>query len=160
MSRKRKSDQQSTETPAATETPTQAETATAVAEPPASEAQPEGRSFAEKVGKKKYVPDPDPFPFASDAVAGVRLFQSKRDQQMAIKFGDGSPKEKPSQAVLETMREAGWKWDTDHRVWALPFTPESARQTHIEAEAFYQELRHMIRQEKGIEAAPEHGVPF
>ena len=93
MSRKRKSDKESTETATATETAAPAESATAVAEPPAAEAQPEGRSFADKVGKKKYVPDPDPFGIATDKAAGVRLFQSKQDRQMAIKFGDGRPKE-------------------------------------------------------------------
>jgi len=134
------------------------ENPTAVAEPPVDEPKPEGQSFADKVGKRKWVPDPDPFPIASDNVAGVRLFQSIRDQQMAIMFGDGRPEDKPSQAVIDRVMEAGFKWKSADRIWAHPFTPESARRTHIEAEKLYQELRKMIRQEKGIEATPD--IPF
>jgi hypothetical protein len=134
------------------------ETPTAVAEPPADEPKPEGPSFADKVGKRKWVPDPDPFPVATDNVAGVRLFLSKRDKQMAIMFGDGSSEGKPSPAIIDTMKEAGWKWNSEDRIWALKFTPESERRIHFEAEKFYQVLRKMIRQEKGIEATPD--IPF
>src|ERR1700686_1624339 len=73
------------------------ETTTAVAEPPAAETKPEGQSFAERVGQRKWVPAADPFGIAKDNLAGVRLFESKQDHQMAIKFGDGSPEDKPSQ---------------------------------------------------------------
>ncbi|HWY87057.1 MAG TPA: hypothetical protein VNX28_10050 [Gemmataceae bacterium] len=145
-SRKRTPDQDSPETP------------TAVAEPPAAETQPDNPSFAERVGQRKRVPDPDPFGIATDTVAGVRLFESKQDQQMAIMFGDGRPEDKPSQAVIDRMKEAGFKWKSVDRIWAHPFTPESARRTHIEAERLYQEVRQMIRQEKGIEAGQD--VPF
>jgi hypothetical protein len=155
MSRKRKSDQPSTETVA--EQPS-ADGGTAVAElpaaePPVAEPKAEGQSFAEKVGQKKWTPAPDPFGIAKDNLAGVRLFASEHDRQMAIKFGDGSPKDKPSQKVIDKMHDAGWEWKSAHRIWALPFTPESASRTHVVAERFYQELCQMIRQEKGIDAA-------
>src|SRR5882724_2079408 len=102
MSRKRKSDQPSTET--ISEQP-QANVGTTVAEappaePPTSE-KADGQTFADKVEKKKWIPDPDPFPIMNDLQASVRLFLSKRDRQMAIKFGDGSPKDKPSQGVID-----------------------------------------------------------
>jgi hypothetical protein len=172
MPRKCKTDLQSTETTTLPEAATPPETTTAVAEPPAAEpttsalaeppaveAKTDGQSLAERVGqKKKWIPDPDPYPIAIDTVAGVRLFLSKQDQQMAIKFGDGSPQAKPSQAVLDKMHEAGWKWKPEYRIWAFPFTPESGRRAHIEAERHFQEVRHLIRQEKGIDAGQE--VPF
>jgi hypothetical protein len=152
MSRKRKSDQEpSPETPTAVADPP-------AVEPPAAEPKAEGKSFAERVGKRPQAPDPDPFPFANDAIAGVRLFQSKQDRQMAIKFGQGRPEDKPSQAVIDRMKEAGFRWNQADRIWALRFTPETARRAHIEAENLYQEVRQMIRQEKGIEASPD--VPF
>src|SRR5689334_8547531 len=100
MSRKRTPDQESTET-----------TTTVTAEQPAAEADGEGQSFADRVGQKKWVAAPDPFGIAIDHVAGVRLFESKQDRQMAIKFGDGRPEDKPSQAVIDKMKEAGFRWN-------------------------------------------------
>jgi hypothetical protein len=146
MSRTRTPDHASTET----STP---ETTTAVAEPPAAEAKAEGKSFAERVGKKKSVTIPDPFPIATDKLAGVRLFESKTHEEMAIKFD-----EKPNPAVLAKMHEAHWQWQPADKVWTHPVTPESAMSTRIEAERLYQEVRLLVRQDKGIEAGKE--VPF
>jgi hypothetical protein len=148
MSRKRTPDQKSTET----STPTE-ETATAVAEPPAAEARPEGQSFADRVGKREWKPTPDPYGIRKDNLAGVRLFESKRDGQMAIKFED-----KPSQAVIDKMKEAGYRWNPSDRIWAYPIRSDSEKTTRIDADRLYNEVLHMIRQEKGIEPAPE--VPF
>jgi len=145
-SRNRTPDQESTET------------TTAVAEPPAAETKPEGQNFADRVGQRKWVSAPDPFGIATDHLAGVRLFESKQDRQMAIKFGDGRPEDKPSQAVIDRMKEAGFRWNPADRIWAHPVRPESAMRTRIEAERLYQEVRQMIRQEKGIEAGQE--IPF
>jgi len=139
MSRKRTPDQQSTEN-----------TTTTTAEPPAAESNADGQSFADRVGQKKWVTAPDPFVIATDTVAGVRLFESRQDRQMAIKFGEGRPEDKPSQAVIEMLKEAGYRWNPVDRIWAHPVRPDSAMTTRIEAEWLYQELRQMIRQEKGI----------
>jgi hypothetical protein len=145
-SRKRTPDKESTET------------TTAVVEPPAAETKTEGRSFAERVGQKKWVPAPDPFGIAKDNLAGVRLFESKQDRQMAIKFGEGRPEDKPSQAVIDKVKEAGYRWNPTDRIWAHPVSADSAMTTRIDAERLYQEVRQMIRQEKGIEAGQE--IPF
>jgi len=139
-SRKRTPDQ---EPPAET-------TNTAAAEPPAAETKADGQSFADRVGHKKWVTAPDPFVIATDTLAGVRLFESKQDRQMAIKFGEGRPEDKPSQAVIEMLKEAGYRWNPIDRIWTHPVRPDSAMTTRIEAEWLYQELRQMIRQEKGI----------
>src|SRR5438093_12950411 len=143
MSRKRTPDQDSPETP------------TAVAEPPAAEAKPDGQSFADRVGQKKWVSAPDPFGIATDNLAGVRLFESKQDRQMAIKFGEGRPEDRPSQAVIDTMKEAGYRWNPADRIWAYPVRSASAMSTRIEAERLYQDVCKMIRQEKGIDAGQE-----
>jgi hypothetical protein len=146
MTRKRTPDQEPAETP------------TAVIEPPAAEGKPEGQSFADRVGQKKWPTAPDPFALAGDYLAGVSLFESRRDRQMAIKFGEGRPEDKPSQPVIDKLKEAGYRWQPADRIWAHPVKPESAMSTRIEAERLYQELRKMIRQEKGIESGQE--VPF
>ena len=100
----------------------------------------------------------DPFGIATDNVAGVRLMESKLDHQMAIKFGDGRPEDKPSQAVIDTMKGAGYRWNPSDRIWAHPVRPESAMTTRIDAERLYQEVCRMIRHEKGIAAGQD--IPF
>src|SRR5450755_1042250 len=121
-SRKRTPDQESTETQ------------TAVAEPPAAEVKADGKSFADRVGQKQWVTPADPFGIAKDNLAGVRLFESRQDRQMAIKFGEGRPEDKPSQAVIDTMKEAGFRWNPADRIWAHPVWAESAMSTRIDAE--------------------------
>jgi hypothetical protein len=149
MSRKRTPDQKSTENTTAETTPP--ETSTEVAEPPAAEAKADAPSFAEMVGQRTRPTASDPFGIATDNLAGVRLFESRQDRQMAIKFD-----EKPSRAVLDKMHDAGWVWRQADRIWAHAVRPESAMSTRIEAERLYQEICKMIRQEKG--AGQE--VPF
>ena len=106
-------------------------------------------------GPRKWPTAPDPFGIASDKVAGVRLFESKRDRQMAIKFGEGRPEDKPSQAVIDMLKEGGYRWNPTDRIWVHPVRSETAMSTRIEAEWLYQEIRQLIRQEKGIEPAQE-----
>jgi hypothetical protein len=135
-----------------------AEAQTAVAEPQATGAEADRPSFAERVGQRNRVTAPDPFGIARDNLAAVRLFESKRDRQMAIKFGEGRPEDKPSQSVIDRLKDEGYHWNPTDRIWAHPVGGDSAMSTRIEAERLYQEVRQMIRQEKGIESGPE--VPF
>jgi hypothetical protein len=134
-------------------------TAAAATEPPVSPpSEPAaentgGRSFAERVGQNKRAAIPDPFGIAADYIAGVRLFESKQHGEVAIKFN-----EKPGKAVLDKMHEARWQWNPADRIWAHPVRPGSALSTRIEAEQLYQEVREIIRREKGLETGPE--VPF
>jgi hypothetical protein len=121
------------------------DTSTAVADPPIA-----APSFADRVGQRQRVTAADPFGIATDNLAGVRLFESKRDRQMAIKFGEGRPEDKPSQAVIDTMKEAGYRWNPSDRIWTHPVWSESAMSTRIDAERLYQEVCKMIREEKGI----------
>lgn len=136
-----------------------AENSTAVAEPQAAAndnapaANDNQPSFVARVGQRPRISTADPFSIATDNLAGVRLFESKRDRQMALKF-----EEKPSQAVIEFLKEAGYRWNPVDRIWAHPVRPDSAMTTRIEAERLYQEVRQLIRQEKGIDSGQE--VPF
>jgi hypothetical protein len=160
MSRKRKKDDQPTDT--TTSETTTPETGTAVQEPPAAIEVPAANdslaaandnrpSFAERVGQRIRASAADPYVIAADHVVGVRLYESKRDRQMAIKFD-----EKPSRAVLDTMRDEGWVWKQADKIWAHAITPDNAATTRIKAERTYQEVCTMIRQEIG--AGQE--VPF
>jgi hypothetical protein len=128
---------------------------TPASEPPAAEIKTDGQSFADKIGQRKWPSAPDPYLIAADTVAGVRLFESNQDRQMAIKFGNGRPEDKPIQSAIDLLKEAEYRWNPVERVWTHPVRPDSAMSTRIEAEWLYQEIRQMIRQEKGIEPGQE-----
>ena len=142
----------------------QAETSAAVEQPPAaandnaSAANDNQPSFAERVGQRKRVTAADPYLIAIDTLAGVRLFESKQDRQMAIKFGEGRLEDKPNQEVIDTLKEAGYRWNPLDKIWVHPVRPDSAMATRIEAERLFQEVRQMVRQQKGIDTSQE--VPF
>ncbi len=141
-----------------------ADTSTVTAEPPAAtqNAEPQANdsqpNFAERVGERKGIAIPDPFSIAGDYLVGVRLFESRQDRQMAIKFGEGRPEDKPSQEVIGKLKEAGFRWNPTDRIWAHPVWPASAMSTRIRAEKLYQEVCQMIRKEKGID--PGQDIPF
>ena len=165
MPRKRTPTQPSTDTetlatiPAATATlepPSSAgsEQMPAVTEPQATEIPGQTQTFVERIQQERRKSiAPDPFGIAGDNMAGVRLFESREDRVMAIKFD-----EKPSPAVLDKLKDAGYRLNPRDKVWVYPVRPEAARTTRIEAERLYQDVRNMIRQEKGIETGQE--IPF
>lgn len=137
----------------------QSETSTTVEQPPAAAndnapaANDNRPTFAERVGQRQRVSAADPFGIAGDYLAGIRLFESKQDRQMALKFD-----EKPSQAVIDKLKEGGFRWNPNDKIWAHPVWPASAMSTRIKAERLYQEVRQMIRDDKGIESSQE--IPF
>ena len=63
-----------------------------------------------------------------------------------------------SQAVIDKMKEAGYRWNPADKIWAHPVGGDSALSTRIEAEQLFQEVSRMIRKEKGAEATPD--IPF
>jgi len=153
--------------PRKNKSPTQeppADPSTTIVEPPAAsqdvapESNDSQHSFAEQIGPRKGIAVPDPFSIAGDYLAGVRLFESKRDGLMAIKFGEGRPEDKPSQEVIGKLKEAGYHWSPVNRVWAHPVWPASAMSTRIRAEKLFQDICQTIRTEKGID--PDQGIPF
>ena len=146
-------------TPAATATlepptPANSEQAQVISEPQATDNSGQNQSFAERVGQKKpFTTTADPFGIASDNVAGVRLFESRQVRVMSIKFD-----EKPGPAILDKMKDAGYRWNPRDKIWVHPVRPDAARTTRIDAERLYQEVSGMLRQEKGIESSQE--IPF
>lgn len=111
--------------------------------------------FAERVGRttRPNTTAPDPFGIASDLLAGVRLFESRRDRVMVIGFDA-----KPSAEVIGRMKDAGYRWNPGDQVWVQPVRPETARATRVEAERLFREVSGMVRAEKGIESFPD--IPY
>jgi hypothetical protein len=154
MSRKNKSTSQEPTSDTPSTTTEQAATAQ-VSEPTTADPQP---NFAERVGKSSGIAIPDPFGIAGDYLADVRLFESKRDRQVAIKFGEGRLEDKPSPEVMGKLKESGYRWNPVDKIWAYPIEPEVAMGTRINAEKLFKEVCQMIRKEKNI--APEQEIPF
>lgn len=128
------------------------------AKPPAAEDKEHAPSFVARVGQKQQYNIPDPFCIATDVQLGVRLLESRQDRQVAIKFGEGQPEDKPSQDIIATLKDAGFRWNPYDKIWAHPVRANDAMSIRIEAERLYQDVCKMIRQEKGIAAGTE--VPF
>jgi hypothetical protein len=120
-----------------TSTEAQVETATVTREP--GDDAPAERKYA-----------PDPFVFAGDFEAGVRLRESRRFRRSEIEFVDG----KPSQPVLDQLKADGFRWSPDEKVWTRPVGVKDAHATRVEAERTYQQVVSMIREEKGISRNP------
>jgi hypothetical protein len=111
-------------------------------------------TFVERLGERSSRPVmPDPFLIALDNTAGVRLFENRQSRVVAIKFD-----EKPAQAVTDVLKDAGFRWNPADRVWTQPVRGDSAMATRIDAERLYQEVRQMIRQDKGTDTGQD--IPF
>jgi hypothetical protein len=108
-------------------------------------------SVAEVVGKKSYTPAPDPFQFAHDNLAGVRLLESRKYREMQIAFD-----EKPSPQVIDKAKECGFRWNNQEKLWALKLNPSTANRDRVEGQRAYREIADMIRAERGHE--PTTGI--
>jgi hypothetical protein len=161
MARKRKPEQPATKTDNTastatieppTETPFDVQPAeTHPVDPPPVEQSP---TFVERFAVKSNRPlAADPFLIALDNEAGVRLFENRQARVMAIKF-----EEKPGQLVIDRVKEQGYRWSPQDRVWTRPIRSDSALSTRIDAERLYQEVRDMIRQDKDINGGRD--TPF
>jgi hypothetical protein len=93
---------------------------------------------------------PDPFVFAADYEAGIRLRESRRFRRSEIEFLEG----KPSQPVLDQLKSDGFRWSPDEQVWTRPVGVKDAYATRVEAERTYKQVVSMIREEKGISRNP------
>ena len=111
-------------------------------------------TFVERFASRNSRPlIPDPFAIALDNEAGVRLFENKQARVMALKFD-----ERPAQPIIDKVKDAGFRWNPSDVVWTKPVRGDSAIATRIDAERLYQEVRQMIRQDKGVDT--EQDIPF
>jgi hypothetical protein len=118
---------------------------------------PSNETFAE-AEEKKYPPIADPFQIRSDRLAGIRLFESRRHNDfrgMVIQFGEGKPEDKPSQEVIDKVKQAGFRWNSQEKVWQRPMQFGNAPIVRLDADRLFNELSKAIRQERGVEPATE-----
>jgi len=86
-----------------------------------------------------------PFVFRSDLEAGIRLQEDRRFKQIQIAFA-----ERPSDEVRYEIGNEGFRWRSQERVWTKQLDNEKPWQTRADAEALYERVAEMIRDEKGI----------
>lgn len=88
---------------------------------------------------------PNPHGYKQDVAAGVRLLEDRRFKQVQLKFAD-----KPSAAVREMVREAGYRWREEEQAWTKQIDPEKGWQTRADADDLFERVTAAIRAEKGI----------
>ncbi len=125
----------------------------------ASELQQEPRPEAMD-GPAEFRPrQPDPMPFASITLGDrndapkMRLFRSQRFQQVALQFD-----EKPDAKYTEMLREAGFRWRGDDKVWTRQIPREEKWKSHADAERLFAAIGNAIRADKGLEPVTLMGM--
>jgi hypothetical protein len=88
---------------------------------------------------------PNPFGVRGDYEAGVRLLEDRRFRQMQLAFA-----EKPSEAVRQAVRDAGFQWRAGEQVWTLQINPEKGWQTRARAHEAFERAAELLRQELGL----------
>lgn len=137
MARKKKADPETTQTPL--ETPIDAPAAPEPADTPTVIEPPQDQPERPR--------QPDPFGLASVALTDekngpvARLFRNNRFQAMAIQFP-----EKPAPEIIEQLRDAGFKWRSDDKVWTTQLDPAAKWQTQANAEKLFFKLTSEIRE--------------
>ncbi|MDZ4858035.1 MAG: hypothetical protein SGI88_03560 [Candidatus Hydrogenedentes bacterium] len=94
--------------------------------------------------KKKFATDP--FPIAGDILVGAYLADSKRFKRSIIHFD-----EKPSQNVIDALKEAQFRWNNYQKHWWKAVGQETANQDRLEARELFNKIAKMIRTERNIE---------
>ena len=88
----------------------------------------------------------------TDLLAGVklsegwRLIGNKKIREAVVAF-----EEKPSAEVITLMKDAGFQWLAEAKVWAHEIRSESAWQDRAHGEATFEAAAKAVRSERGIE---------
>lgn len=100
---------------------------------------------------------PNPRPWASNNVAGAEYLTRTDPYECLIRF-----KDKPSEAVLATLRENGFHWKAENKWWARPIGYQTQAQDRETGRRTYSKVVDMILTEKGLtqEQGQVEGVPF
>jgi len=108
---------------------------------------PPAHESSDQVEEPRRVFAPDPFARASDYAVGLHLAESRRARRSLFSFD-----ERPTQAVIDKLKENDFRWNSRDRNWVKPIHQDTALQDRIDADRLYRELSIMMREEKGIEA--------
>jgi hypothetical protein len=104
---------------------------------------------------------PDPFPLTTKNLDGyrLRLQQSRRFNQMQIKFGEGKLDDKPAQELIDFVKapdgEDGPKfhWNNTDRAWGMRIDMNNPKTSREIAERVFDQVVERLRVEHGAALA-------
>jgi hypothetical protein len=111
------------------------------------------------VRASELVKQPDPFAIEeislSDERDGpkMRLYRNQRFQQVAIQLD-----EKPDARYTALLRDAGFRWRGDDKVWTKQIDRDARWRTQAEAEKLFREIGNGIRGDRGLDPVAAVGV--
>jgi hypothetical protein len=86
----------------------------------------------------------------------VRLQQSRKYNQMQIKFGEGRTEERPSDQILDFVKAPDgpegvkFHWNNEDRAWGMRIDTNATATSRQAAEEVFQEVVKRIAQERGV----------
>jgi hypothetical protein len=100
----------------------------------------------------------DPFPIKTVNLEGykLQLQENRQSRTMQIKFGDGSLKDKPSDAIREFVKAPDgpegikFHWKDEDRAWGTRIDPEAPATSRQKAEQVFKEVVKRVAEEKGV----------
>ncbi len=84
----------------------------------------------------------------SDRQAGVRFHFNYGRHTGEISFD-----EKPSEEVRAALKDNGYQWKAEAKVWSFPIRFESREQDRLHAKKVFHQVAELLRMEKGIKPA-------
>jgi hypothetical protein len=105
--------------------------------------------------EREYPPEPNPRPWAHNKVAGVQLLTHRDPYEAALAFA-----EKPPQEVIDCMKENGFRWNGQGKVWTRAVNFETQAQDRLVASRTYHKVVGMLLQAKGATPESEGVAPF
>lgn len=105
----------------------------------------------------EHVVAPNPRGWAHNNVAGVEYLTRKDPYEALIRFN-----EKPAQAIIDYMKDNGFRWNRDEQMWARPIRYDTAAQDRELGRRTYSKVVEMVLEQKGIAPAQaqNEGVHF
>lgn len=87
----------------------------------------------------------------------VRLQQSRRSNQMQIKFGDGAPEDQPPEKILQLITTPDgphgrklFHWNSKDRAWSTRIVTAMRSETRWRVEQIFDEVVRSVAEGKGI----------
>ncbi len=96
----------------------------------------------------------DPFGIASDYLSGDHLSECRRYRRSQHSFD-----EKPSHPVIDLIKEHGFCWNAQDKLWSRPIEAAATLQDRIDAEKLFQEVSKLLSEEKSL-GASQSKAPF
>lgn len=104
---------------------------------------------------KKYAPEANPRPWAHSNKVGVEFFTHREPYQSEIVF-----EEKPSQAVIDHLKDNGFEWKSQAKLWARPNGYKTDAQDKLTARRIYNQVVDMMLEEKGLPPEKQSEIAF